>query len=588
MKLLCALLAASAAAVPEIYAEVADTIRVADFGVLPGRYVNVTQKVQAAVDSCRRNPGSVLAFAPGRYDFWPEGAVKKEIYVSNTSSEVEMPDKTKVIPIHLYGLDSITVDGRGASLIFHGTVTPIAVDSCRHVTLKNLTIDYERPAGSELTYDEVEPGRVVVTVHPDTRYDIVDNRINLIGEGWRSNQIHCIKLAADGHFRYSTDWQILSRCNVRELAPGRLEFATPADFLPEVGSTLTLRDIIRSQVGMLNFNSLGTTLCDVNVRYMHGLGIVSQYSRDITMTRVNCRPDSASGRILASSADFMHFSGCSGAVRITDCNYSGAQDDAINVHGTNLRAVERLGDDALRLRFMHHQTYGFMAYSAGDTVAFVDPSTMLRISMAVVKSVEMVDRRNLDVTFDRPLPADLRLGATCVENMTCTPSLYVAGCTFTRQSTRGILATTPRPVVIEGNRFTQLGMAAILIEGDAEGWFESGPVKNVVIRDNVFVDCGYAGSTYGATIAINPSNTVVNPSKPVHENIRIVGNRFITDGRPVLYAKSTSGIIFMRNTVEGEIEPKFIFNGCRDVQITSNLMNPPYVDQTNCKRVKID
>ena len=36
-------------------------------------------------------------------------------------------------------------------------------------------------------------------------------------------------------------------------------------------------------------------------------------------------------------------------------------------------------------------------------------------------------------------------------------------------------------------------MSAILIEGDAEGWFESGPVSDVLIEGNIFVDCAYNG-----------------------------------------------------------------------------------------------
>lgn len=566
-----------------------DTIRVADYGVRPGTYVNCTPALQRAIDACREHPGAVLLFEPGRYDVWPEGAVRKEIYISNTSSESECPDKTKIIGLHFNGIDGLELAGNGATLMMHGKITSIAVDSCRNMLLRDFTLDFERPGGSELTYVDVEPGKVTVQAGRDTRYDIVDCRLNLIGEGWRSNRVHCIKFTpADGHMRYSSDWGTLAASPVVDKGCGLLEFSTPADFKPEPGATLTLRDIIRDQVGMLLIGSEGVELRDINVRYMHGLGIVSQYSRDITMRRVNCRPSEESGRILASSADFMHFSGCSGHVEVDGCNYSGAHDDAINVHGTNLRAVERLSERSLLLRFMHHQTYGFMAYHPGDTVAFVNPHTMLRTDTAIVASVTMADPRNLAVVFDRNIPDGIELGATCVENLTCTPTLHVSGCTFTRQSTRGILATTPRRVVIENNTFTGLGMAAILIEGDAEGWFESGPVTDVTIRDNRFIDCGYSGSTSGATIAINPSNTVVDSNQPVHRNIRITGNLFKTGGRPVLFAKSTADILFMGNTVAENPAPEFLLVGCRDVMITGNRMERPKVEQRDCSRVTVE
>lgn len=46
----------------------ADTIRVSEFGVRPGTYVNCVTGLQAAIDSCRSHPGSVLLFEKGRYD----------------------------------------------------------------------------------------------------------------------------------------------------------------------------------------------------------------------------------------------------------------------------------------------------------------------------------------------------------------------------------------------------------------------------------------------------------------------------------------------------------------------------------------
>ncbi|MCH5319182.1 MAG: right-handed parallel beta-helix repeat-containing protein [Paramuribaculum sp.] len=565
-----------------------DTIYAKDFGIRPNTYRNLTTSFQKLLDSCGKRHGAVIVLEKGRYDIWPEGAVRKEIYISNTSSESECPSKEKTLGLHFNKINGLTFDGQGAELIFHGSITPIALDSCRNVTIKNLTMDFERPAGSELTFAEVSPGKVIVKVHPDTRYEIRDSLINLIGEGWRSNIIHCIKYTpSNKQFRYSTDYSVLAKSPVCEIAPGLLQFATPADFLPEVGSTLTLRDIIRNQVGFLNLCSSGTTLQDVNVRYMHGLGIVSQFSRDITMNRVNCMPSPESGRILASSADFMHFSGCSGFIRISDCNYSGAQDDAINVHGTNLRIVESEAPNRAVVRFMHPQTYGFMAYQPGDTVAFVNPSSMLRTSYAVVTSVKMVNPRHLELTFDKQIPSDIVLNSTCVENMSATPTVHISGCNISRLSTRGILMTTPRKAVIENCRFEGLGMAAILIEGDAQGWYESGPVTDLTIKNNTFVNCNYAGPQQGATIVFNPSNSEINFKKPVHRNINIIGNTFYTKGRPVLYAKSTSDILFFGNAVPDNNDPTFIFVGCSDVEITGNTMQTPRVEQKDCRKISV-
>jgi len=66
---------------------------------------------------------------------------------------------------------------------------------------------------------------------------------------------------------------------------------------------------------------------------------------------------------MVSSADMMHFSGCKGKITIDQCCFSGRQDDPVNVHGTNLRIVDKTGDCSLKLRFMHPQSYGFHVFS---------------------------------------------------------------------------------------------------------------------------------------------------------------------------------------------------------------------------------
>lgn len=545
-----------------------DTIAARDFGIVPNTYANSTAALIKALEYCKAHNSAVLKFESGRYDIWPENAVRKELYISNTSSETECPSKEKTIGICLDGLKNFTVEGNGATFMMHGSITPLAAIACEKLKLKDFTIDFERPGGSELTYTAVRPREVEVAVHRDTRYDIVNNRLNLIGEGWKSNRVHCIKYTpGDRHFVYSNDWNVLSKCDVKEIGRGKLLFTTPQDFKPETGATLTLRDIIRSQVGMLLLECNGVELERLNVRYMHGLGIVSQFSRDLTYKEINCRPSEESGRLLASSADFMHFSGCSGAIEIDRCNFAGAHDDCINVHGTNLQIQETPAENVAIVRFMHPQSYGFNAFWPGDTVAIVNPSTMLRESTAIVESAEALNPRNVKLTFKSALPKNIVLKATCIENITKTPTLRVGNCNFTRTSTRGILCTTPRKVVIENNKFDRLGMSAILIEGDAEGWYESGAVCDVTIRNNTFIDCAYSGGPERATIALNPSNKIIDKKKPVHSNITITDNVFNTEGRPVLFAKSTANISFTNNVIEGNNPPTFILKGCNSMKI---------------------
>ena len=132
--------------------------------------------------------------------------------------------------------------------------------------------------------------------------------------------------------------------------------------------------------------------------------------------------------------------------------------------------------------------------------------------------------------------------------------------------------------LIADNTYYKTCMSAILIEGDAEGWYESGPVNDVLIQNNIFIGCAYSGGPENAVIALHPSNMVVDAERPVHRNVRIIGNTFRTFGNPVLYAKSTKDLIFKENHVECTSsddfrqKPLFILNGCKGVVIRENKL----------------
>lgn len=569
----------------------AQSVSVADAGILPDTYENVTARVQKVIDQAIQSGQKTLVFPKGRYDFWPDGAIRAQYFISNTSTEQEDSAKVRTIGMLFKNARDLTVYGQGALFVFHGKMTTIVLDRCRNVKLQNVRVDFERPTMSEMRYARVSEGSVELDIHRDARYAIRDGRLEWFGEGWKTNHFHAVEFDTTLKTMRYADWKTFAGSKATEIAPHRIRFETPRNFKPREGNILTVRDIIRDQVGMFVFESKDIVLEDVNMHYMHGLGIVSQYTENVTMRRVTCAPREESGRIIASSADFMHFSGCRGKVTIENCRFSGAHDDPVNVHGTNLRITGKPAPDQLKLRFMHGQSYGFNAYFPGDTVAFVHAATMQRFAQGRVKKVERLSDREVLVTFGQAVPAGLE-EHDCVENISWTPEVLIRGNYFTRTNTRGVLLTTPRKAVIENNIFFRTGMSAVLIEADAEGWFESGPVRDVTIRNNEFVDCAYQGRPGNAVIAINPSNKIADVNLPVHFNIRIENNVFKTFDYPVLYAKSTQGLVFTNNTIirTNTLAPQsgnksmFYFNGCSRVEIGGSRLQGDVLGQN----IKLD
>jgi polygalacturonase len=171
-----------------------------------------------------------------------------------------------------------------------------------------------------------------------------------------------------------------------------------------------------------------------------------------------------------------------------------------------------------------------------------------------------------------------------LENISWTPEVTIQNSHFERTNTRGILVTTRKKVRIENNRFVRTGMHAILIANDASGWYESGPVEDVLIQNNRFEECGYNSEPGNAVISVAPENHELVPNQYVHRNIRIRNNYFKVYDAPLVAARSTGGLEFIGNTVEQSfILPKkgekysIQLTACTAVTIQDNRFSVPWL-----------
>ena len=525
-------------------------VAVTDFGAVPDSRKDATAAIRSALAACRDKKNAVLVFPKGRYDLFADSATPKEYFISNTSSESECPSKLKRIGLLLEGMEGLRIEGNGSLLMFHGKMITFAFDHSNNILLHNLDMDFERPTMSEFTITGSTPATVDVQVHPDSWYRLDSGRLVWYGEGWRNEQYHCIRIDTATHAMYyaNEEYAKLVGSEITETAPFRLRFRGSFDTVRYTpGNVFTVRDPVRDEVGAFIVSSKNITLKSIRMHYMHGLGIVSQYSENIRMDSVAVEPREGSGRRIASFADGMHFSGCRGRITIEHCRFNGLHDDAVNVHGTHLSIVKMPSDHQLILRFMHPQTYGFMAFFSKDSIAFVHPSTLSILAGGLVRTATRLSDREILLTLQDPIPDAVKPGDV-IENITWTPQLTIRHSIFTGTNTRGLLVTTRRKVVIEDNEFVNLGMQAILVADDALSWYESGPVRDVLIRHNVFRACGHNLSQEYSTIAIAPENHELT-TLPVHRNIRIVDNRFYSDRAPVLSARSVDGLSFTGNTI---------------------------------------
>lgn len=538
------------ALVSEVPAQASLPILVTDFGAQPDSHKDATAAFQRAIGACRHSANPVLVIPHGRYDLYPDSAIKRSYFITNTSSETECPSKVKTIGLLFDSIRHLRVEGDNSLLVFHGKMTTIVVDHCDGFILSNLAEDFARPSMSEFTVTRASDTAIDVRVHPDSWHRIDSGRLSWYGEDWVAKDHFCIRVDTSHAFFYANDgYDRLLQSTITEPAPGVLHVAGAFDrSMFPIGSVFTVRDPVRDEVGAFLVNSRNILWENISMHYMHGLGIVAQFSENITMNKVCIEPAPGSGRMIASFADGMHFSCCKGLVSVDSCRFDGMHDDAINVHGVHLKIVGKPSANQLILRYMHPQTYGFMAYYPGDSVAFVRPLTLGIYRYGVVSTAEWISQREILVSFTRPVPGEVRL-TDIIENSSWTPRVHISHCHVAGSETRGFLITTRRKTVIEYNDFSRLGMSAILVADDGLSWYESGQVHDLTIRHNLFRECGNNILPDNYAISITPENHQLTRSS-VHSNIRITGNRFICYTPAVLTARSVDGLTFTGNTIE--------------------------------------
>lgn len=483
----------------------------------------------------------------------------------------------------------MTIEGNGSQFVFHGKMITWGINNSQNIRIQNLSVDFERPSMSEFTIEELHPDYLVANIHPDSKYAIIDNKIHFYGEGWgmNSNYFSIQTNTTDGTNEY-TSFDYILKAHAAELAPNKVRLDgdfSQANYREKC--TITTRDHIRDHAGIFIDQSKNITLENVDLHYMHGLGIISQFSENLTYKSVNIAP--SKGRTIAAFADGMHFSGCKGHIEIKDCSIKGLHDDPINVHGTYLEISKIQSPKVLIMQFMHAQTYGMDAFFEGVTVAFIKKNTLQKVDYAVVQKAKRISEREIQIELSKALPKNITEG-DCIENITWTPSLRVNNCRLEMTNTRGLLVSTPRKVVIENNHFYRIGMYAILIAADANSWYESGAVRDVLIRNNKFESSGYNlyydNNSY--VIAIEPENHERADNFWVHRNINIEDNTFIVyPDNLVMKARSISGLRFINNNIEESsfvpqfkgrekksgISPSFKLENCTKVLIENNKLH---------------
>ncbi len=567
------------------------TISFEDYGTVANSGENASPAVVKMIEELSTRSDSkpiVVTFQKGRYDFYEEGSFEREYYISNHDQT-----NPKRVGFAIEDLENITIDGQGSEFIFHGRMVPFALLNSNNVKIKNLSIDFELPAlrQLEVTGVDIENGNVEAIIHPQGNYRIDDGKLIVVGEGYELQPISSMGFNSDRTLTYQRGDIAFNPEKVVEIEPNKLllEGWHQANYTTQ-GERFALRSYYRPTPGILISECVDTYINDVTVHYAEGMALLAQMSENITLDGFSvCLRGDDDPRYFTTQADATHFSACKGVIKSINGLYEGMADDAINVHGTYLRIIKRIDNKTLQARYMHPQAWGFKWADQGDEVQFVESSKMELVGnhtnrVATIKAIDKPTEfgaKEFEITFEDELPIEIsEEGKYGIENLTWTPEVIFSNNIVRNNRARGSLFSTPKKVLCENNVFDHTHGTAILLCGDCNGWYETGACKDVTIRNNKFINSLTANYQFtNAIISIYPEiPNLEEQEKFFHSGIVIENNTFETFDRPLLYAKSTNGLVFRNNTIihNNDFEPfhwnkhPFLFEKVENITIENN------------------
>ena len=499
--------------------------------------------------------GATLSFEKGTYHF------NRENYFSGWFSKFPCLIGTLNIAFYLKGKKNVVIDGGGSEFIFHGRVTPFLLEGCENIEIRNLTVDYDRPFYSQAEILEVCGGEVRLKFDEGFPYRVEGNNLIFYADDWENRLDKCITRLQEFDPKtrapaYNSD-TILCRIGdgvaVSESAPLAMTLYKAKDggdgtvvlygekpFHFKVGNKLEFCHEDRENNAFLVYGSENVALRDVFIRHCGAFGVMGVTTKDLTLERVHTALDKKSKGLVSTNADSVHIIHCYGKLTIRDCVFENMLDDALNVHGQFMEVVDKPDAHSLLVRCKLWGYNGIEIYRKGKKVNLYSQNTINNIGVYTVKDAQYLpdnDYADVLLTFEEEIEGEVLHGF--VENFEMMPELLVQRVKTGRNRPRGFLIQTNKPVLVEECEFYNSNFA-INITSDCTYWYESGPVRDVTIRNNKFIDCNYSWGE--APIGITPEYETCEEARYYHKGISVLGNEFYSFTGGMIYAVGVDGL----------------------------------------------
>ena len=513
--------------------------------------INNLQELKNIQSDCR------YVIKRGSYTVGTEDTREEFLYLSNNDGSV------KNIAFYMDGLKNIELDFSGSELLFQGRITPFLVRNCENVTLKNLTVLYDRAffTCGKIIEHGADYARLFIdkTVFP---YRVEDGALILEAPHWEKSLADGINLfiEIDNEYKrpaYNTGIILPLVGNKVERHPTPPIYQSAWWASEEDGYVILHGDFTfltgnnrfvftheeRWNCNWVAIDSKNLHLEDVIMRESGAMGALFQNCEDISLQRVCVQAREEEWYLISTNCDATHYVNCRGKIHLQDCVFENMMDDGGNFHGiyTLVKGVE---GDTITACLSHFQQYGVNVYNVGDVIEITSPD-LLKREKFVVKASKLISATEISLTLEGDM-SFIETGYV-VDNITAFPEILIQNCRTGNNRPRGFLLNSNKKTVVEGCIFYNSDMA-IAIHGDNSYWFESTGVKDITIRNNLFDNCGYHCSNY--SIGVN-ADIKANPKiVDFHRGIKVQGNHFKTFSGACAYVANCEDFVFEDNIVE--------------------------------------
>lgn len=453
---------------------------------------------------------------------------------------------------YLCGVENVTLDFEGAVITLHGRIQPFIIDSCKNVTIKNVTVEYERALYTELDIIS-NTGKELRTRAKDRFPCKVENGYFIpYANEWEDRNVNtkCMFMQAfdresrqgDGIMVIYLGEEIVELESPPASNVPHIKVRSEGDDIIFIGdfpkhwdSTNSIaiehdgRDISNAAV----YHSKDIVFENYRILNGGGMGFFSVYTENITLKSVKLCHDELSHGIVSNAADGIHFVASKGKIKIIDSIFEGMIDDALNIH-SNYYHVAGAADVtvfARRSSSSHSLSARAEVFKKGDVIAVYSGRTLEEKDRFTVRDVRITGDWTLEIDVDKPTSALCE--EDTIENLSTNAEVLIKNTRCGKSNTHLRFQTRGKSV-IEDCEFE----LPLMLTGDMNYWFESSPANDLTVRN-----CKFIGNR--AVIKIIPEFTPTEKAPYYHSGINITGNTF--DNNRALYARNADNLRFVGN-----------------------------------------